>query len=1027
MSLRRLAPLVLLLGLWACKPTVPYEPPPTFVDYAVFDLTASPPSIPQPNDLAINPLLAATVPGAQGELLRQFIANGGFPYDQEVPVTVDFTRATIDAATGNVTPSAPDLDLGSIVVCTSPATPCNLLVMRIDGIQPGPAPFDAAATSYVAGATKGTLTLRNNLDPVTGSRRWPAGARYLVAFRGGADGIQTAAGGPFWPQVAFSLLLQGKDLSDPENASLLPPGFGGQLEQLRQNYLPVFAAVDNFFPKEELAVLTTFQIASAGTWVEADSGIPVVPLPSDFLMDPSTGRVQNLPAAFGPLAPGIATLDGFSTTAMILAQTSGPILGASVRDLANLAQPPAVFLYKLGGAAPVEIHDLGDTLVGLAANPPVSVAPGFVAEPPPIIGAGGLSEAIGLQPATPASVPGVGDFFLPPLEEATEYAVLVTDRVKDQAGNPIRPTTLGKILLFTNSICTPSPACVSGTGTSNLAGVSPAEAGGLEGMRLLLAPAVAKLQSDHGLTKAQVAMAYTFRTQSITGKGAISNANAPKGALQLAVLPYAGALPDAPAAATAMASLGAAESKYGLPAGLLDTSAIDRVVEATIVTYNLLDPTTGAFLQNPDLGAALFISALVVIPRNPMAPAPPLVVFRHGITRGRADVLAIANALAGQGMVVAAIDADKHGDRSFCKAIHLIDVVTGQPVSASQCATNGCVNAPDVECATNSTCVPDPAFAGQGDTKPAGAGVPAVLPDAWPGRCTLPNGSPGSLAYKPVATSTGWNGTGGVAVGSSEYFVTSNLFRLRDSVRQDVIDQSVLVRALTSTNGQLALQPAAPGYVVDPTKVYYVGTSQGGIQGPANVSANPRFGPTVLNAAGGTYADIAATSQAFAPLVDSLLASLGIVRGSPEFLQFVNVAKWVLDPADPINFASHLVKDPLPDLLANPNGSVLQPPKAVLGQAGLCDPGVPNATSQLLYATIGLSPASLPTDLASTTPASFQWYLGNNITPVACPVDATTHPFLLDGANVSITTKAQTAVATFLLGGGATLSSPVTP
>jgi hypothetical protein len=288
MSLRRLTPLVLLLGLWACKPSVPYSPPPAFVDYAVFDLAASPPSIPQPNDLAL--LQAAGVAGAQGELLRQFVANGGFPYDQEVAVTMDFTRATIDAATGDVTPSAPDLDVGSLTVCTSPGTACNLLVLRIDTLQPGPAAIDPAATTYVSGTTRGTLTLHNVKSTTTGSRRWPAGSRYLIAVRGGADGIQTTAGGPFSPQVAFSLLLQGKDLSDPENASLLPPGFGAQLEQLRQNYLPVFAAVDNFFPMEELAVLTTFQIAPAGTWVLADPGVPVVPLPSDFLMDPSTCR-----------------------------------------------------------------------------------------------------------------------------------------------------------------------------------------------------------------------------------------------------------------------------------------------------------------------------------------------------------------------------------------------------------------------------------------------------------------------------------------------------------------------------------------------------------------------------------------------------------------------------------------------------------------------------------------------------------------------------------------------------------------
>jgi hypothetical protein len=146
MTRRRLTPLVLLVGLWACKPTVPYTPPPAFVDYAVFDLTSSTPAIPQPNDLSLS--FAGRVCGvpatcAQGELLQKFAASGGFPYDQEVPVTVDFTRANIDAATGGTTASAPALDVASLKLCTAPGTACNLLVMRIDAIQPGPAPCRA--------------------------------------------------------------------------------------------------------------------------------------------------------------------------------------------------------------------------------------------------------------------------------------------------------------------------------------------------------------------------------------------------------------------------------------------------------------------------------------------------------------------------------------------------------------------------------------------------------------------------------------------------------------------------------------------------------------------------------------------------------------------------------------------------------------------------------------------------------------------------------------------------------------------
>ena len=998
MSLRRLSPLVLLLGLWACKPTVPNTTP-AFVDYAVFELTSSPPSIPQPNDLSLE--FAATVPGAQGELLRQFVANGGFPYDQEIPVTVDLVRMNIDPATGATTPSAPDLDVGSLKVCTSPATACNVLVLRIDTLQPGPATIDSAATTYVAGATRGTLTLRNKLDPTAGSRRWPAGSRYLIAIRGGTDGIHTAAGGPFSPEIAFSLLLQGKDLSNPANTPPLPPGIGAQLEQLRQNYLPVLAAVDNFFPSTELAVLTTFQIAPATSWVLADAGAGQVPLPSDFLLDPATGRVMNIPA-FGPLAPGLATLDGFSTTAMTLAPTSSPVLAASVAPTNPASQ--SVFLYEYGPTGPVLVNDLFRALG-------TSGAPGYLAEPPPITldtatgqpcasppyAATCVSTVIGLQPAVPVPTP-VGLVTLPPLKEKTEYAVVVTRRVQAAANPPvpISPSTLGQILLFTNPIFA--------NGHSQLLGVSDAQAAGLEAMRLALVPVTAKLQADAGLTKADIAFAYTFRTQTITEPALLLGATPYEtngtGQDVFPPSPYFNPANLADPLNPRSLTLVQAGQKYGVPPAFLAPS-IGQFVDAYVITLDLLDPQTGAFYPDPTLGQPTPIPALIALPAAaPPAAGWPLVVFHHGLTRSRADMLSIAGALTAAGMAVAAIDADKHGDRSWC--------------------------ATDADCATGSTCN-TAAFGNQGD--PAGA---------KPGLCTA------GLAYKPAAGSTlfplcgsagappppdCWDGTGGIALSSGDFFISQNLFRERDSVRQDILDQSMLVRVLTTPEGIAVLAAASgrPEVNIDAASVFYVGQSLGSIEGTLDLAANPRFSRAVLNVGGATWVDIGNTSPAFKSLVDALLASLGITAGTPEYLQFVQVAKWVLDPADPANFAAHLVSAPLPNLLANPNGSVAQSPKAILGQAARCDNVVPNGTNEELYGLVGLSPLD---PLATAATPTLQWFMANATD--ACPADGTTgtggatHGFLLDNVNPSLTAKAQQNAAVFLLG-APVASTPVVP
>ena len=378
MPLRRLSPLALALGLWACKPTVPYSPPPAYVDYAVFDLESSPPSIPQPNDLTLE--FAATVAGAQGELLRTFAANGGFPYDQEVPVTVGFTRLAFDAATGASTASATDLDVASLKVCTSPATPCNLLVLRNRR-----APARARADRRGRHELRGRHRHRHAHAP---QRAGPdhgepplAGRRALPRRHPRRRGRGPRRGsGPVYPEAAFSLLLQGQDLSLPANSTLLPPGLGPQLEALRQNYLPAFAAVDNFFPSTELAVLTTFQIAPATVWVLADAGAGQVPLPSDFLLDPATGKVMDLSAspALAPLAPGL----GDARRLLHHRHAPRPDLGANPRGERRPHRPREPERVPLrapaGGGAPVLVDDL----VRAAAT---SAAPTYVAEPPPPI------------------------------------------------------------------------------------------------------------------------------------------------------------------------------------------------------------------------------------------------------------------------------------------------------------------------------------------------------------------------------------------------------------------------------------------------------------------------------------------------------------------------------------------------------------------------------------------------------------------------------------------------------------------
>jgi hypothetical protein len=314
-------------------------------------------------------------------------------------------------------------------------------------------------------------------------------------------------------------------------------------------------------------------------------------------------------------------------------------------------------------------------------------------------------------------------------------------------------------------------------------------------------------------------------------------------------------------------------------------------------------------------------------------------------------------------------------------------------------------------CATGVTCDTS-VFGNQGDAA-----------TAKPGICQ------GPLQNRPVACTTAgcWNGGSGQAATSGAFVVGANLFRTRDTIRQDILDQSMLVRVLTTTEGQQVLSAAAGAAVaVNPAKVWYVGQSWGSILGTLDLAANGRFSRAVLSVGGGTLTDILSTAPSFKAEVAALLASLNITEGSAAYLAFLQAAKWTLDPADPLNFAGAVKTAPLPNLLVDPTGATPQGAKAVLGQAARCDLTVPNATNQALFGNIGLSP--LGPVSASATPG-LQWYM--NSTSGDCPTDGTTgngatHGFLLDFVNPSLTTKAQTNAVTFLLG-GTPAASPVTP
>lgn len=391
-----------------------------------------------------------------------------------------------------------------------------------------------------------------------------------------------------------------------------------------------------------------------------------------------------------------------------------------------------------------------------------------------------------------------------------------------------------------------------------------------------------------------------------------------------------------------------------------------------------------------------------------------MMIFRHGLGRGRADMLTVADGFTAQGLTVVAIDAPWHGDRAHCAAGDTTIAVT-PTLTVPVCAD------PAEACLS---LLPPGA---QGDAKP-------------PGKCAASGFNKYPVSQSCIGNPACAGETDGIPFVSASFYVSGNLFRTRDGSRQDIIDQSQLVRALAfapsgppPTGHSVLDHMVGRGVIIDPAAIYYSGQSLGSLQGTADVAANPRIRKAVLNVGGGTAVDILTNSPAFKDQTAALLLGLGIQSGTSAYLQFLAVAKMVLDPADPVNYAGHLL-DPattlpnlLPPLGGNPDGSVPQAPKQVLTQVALCDQVVPNAFNYVWASNLGSSP--LPGFPGFGGPGTFQLFWTGTTAPTptevadaiaACAVPggtsahAVNHGFLTDWSDPLMTGQAQGDAAAFV-------------
>jgi hypothetical protein len=942
----------LLVG--GCTPKLGSNSPPPAAVVVEFDLSASPPVVPVPNDLALSPttgLILFPPPSqnqtaAQTEFNNGYLATlAGFPFESSVKVLVS---GPLDPST--VTPQS----VAVIDLTLAASSPLSALV---PGLSPT---FDPSA---------------NAIDVVNPSG-WTRAHHYavvLVAANGtNPTGLKGARGEPVIGSPTWGLLSSPKPLVNcPIDAAGSPdltsssctlavdvipstqtdPTLRLQdqlksaeaLEPIRQSYALLYENVVRPLLNVDLsriAIFWTFTIVDAGE-VTFDPAHGIVPFPNDVLRSPATGQVSlPNPLTGTPLSAsdcltssnpqvelycGLNTLDGFSTIAPPISE-NGTQTGAAVQ-------------------ASIDSQTLSTQSIGLVAL--TSAAP--LGEQTPAVRFAPCLNCLSSHAldGTPQTSPQELQWqMIAPLDEKTTYVAYVTTDVKDTQGKNVIANPIFALLRLTNPL-------VDAGGNSQVDILSNSEAQELEPLRAALAPVFTALGSL-GVSRQRLALAWTFTTQSEA-----TDLDALVAAVSAAPGPIQSALPQGPlvvadetaqyvaAAAAAGANVSAVGSFY---VGIFETP------------YAVTGPEGTLDLGSPKPEPVHFVMALPATPAGLVPPnGYPVTIFGHGLTRDRNDVLAIANALARAGQVTIAADAPLHGERSSCTGAGPYVAAVLKLTSASD--DNACQNPLTMECNEDpliGRCV------GRSRTTPCTGDLACEAARlglcAADGKCEggdfLRDVDVGGAGIRPVIS--GWN-----------IFSLTNFLATRDNFRQDVIDLTELVHTIGLATPQALASQITAGLAaatggkarLDLTNVNYVGQSLGGILGTLFNAVSPATKEVVLNVPGGDLPSIIELAQtpsfvAANAALQANLAAQGIAQGTPPYDRFLEAAQWILDPADPANMAWRLTHPvTLADGTQSPNVNRNAFIQFIQG-----DQTIPNASSLalVLAATRPPSPVSGP-------------------------------------------------------------------
>jgi pimeloyl-ACP methyl ester carboxylesterase len=606
----------------------------------------------------------------------------------------------------------------------------------------------------------------------------------------------------------------------------------------------------------------------------------LMPFPNDLFFNGSTTGTLNIPGdpAVTQNAPLLALnhLDGFGTQSDISIYFTAPV------DKNSLA----------ANVAPTPLAAGTDYSIGLS----------------PGIDSG--NEIVTIKPLKPLAASSVNGATPTP----ATYLVVVTTGVKDTSGNPVSPSADYQAIL---SAFLPV-----------LSGKAPGTTGNpaLDKVGLFTAAQLA-VAAGAGLDPTKIAVTFSFSTQYLglslaeLAAHAAATAQPPgvgiidTGLTVCAALVAAKKLPSSAACATAAPG-----------STITEVFAGDVALPYYLPVPTKNDPTAAltGFWHNANGGdTALSASATSVLPKAtvaqnvipilvalPKAGGPctmpvsgwPVVIFQHGITRNREDMLAIASTLAVGAAptlcnAVLAIDLPLHGVTDTTDALYL----------------KGHERTFDMDLEDNNTLAAGP------DNKIDASG-------AW------------FINLQSTITS-------------------------RDNLREGAADLLNLVATLPALD---AITLPATINLFDSSQVSFVGHSLGGIVGTEFLGADtagagltstaPKIATATLAMPGGHIAELLRNSPAFGPIIDAGLAANGLVKGTQSYYDFYSEAQAAVEDGDPANYA----------VLAAAGHPIhmLEVVGGFAGAGDSCDlPDlvVPNANTDLLASLMGLAQVNTTT------------------------------------------------------------------